>query len=62
MLKTLLKFVRRKAISDCQDVLRNNSGYDISYILAKMSDLKLIAPDAETTQQIATYQKALDKP
>ena len=57
MLTTLLKFVRRKAVSDCQKVLSQYAGYDTSFILAKMSDLKLFTPDADTQRHIETYEK-----
>lgn len=59
MLNTLLKFVRRKAVSDCQKVLTQYAGYDTSFILAKMSDLKLFTPDATTQREIENYQKEL---
>ena len=60
MLTKLLKIVRRKAVSDCQKVLSQYSGYDTSFILAKMSDLKLFVPDAETQREIENYKKELE--
>lgn len=60
MLNNLLKFIRRKAIADCQNILNQYQGYDTSFIVAKMSDLKLLPLDAETQNLITKYKRNLE--
>ena len=53
----LAKFIRQKAINDCQHLLKTYSNYDTNFILAKMSDLKLAIIDQETRTRILNQKQ-----